>query len=253
MVFEIGERKRWLTKLRMLSIVRPDIAWNFISKWKFCAAASVAVILVGLATFFYRGGDNFDIDFSGGTMLTFELTGEQETNEVRNVLAQEFEGETITLERLSREGLTTTSPTKGSLFRVRTKESDVKKVESRVAKAMQAADYHLLSIDMTQSDIQPITAEGGGPKSQPARPGTSGSLPRRPSGRVDLQQRIDPGTHPGQLHQRLGRHSQGENRQERREGGEKVCQSRKTVPAPLAAAQLARGRGREQSRRRRAV
>ena len=162
MVFEICERKRWLTKLPMLSIVKSGTAWNFFSKWKFCAVGSVVVIIVGMSTFFYRGGDNFDIDFSGGTMLTFELTNEQKISDVRKVLQQKFEGETITLERLSREGLNTTSPTMGRLFRVRTKESDVKKVESRVTKAMQDANYHLITIDMTQSDIKPISTEAAG-------------------------------------------------------------------------------------------
>ncbi len=159
MIFEIWERKRWLKTLRMLSVVRSDISWNFFSKWKICAAASVAVIIVGMATFFYRGGDNFDIDFSGGTMLTFELTDEEDISDVRNVLQKEFTDETITLERLSRRDLATTSATKGRLFRVRTKQPDVKEVESRVAQAMQAADYHLLRINMTQSDIQPVTPE----------------------------------------------------------------------------------------------
>ncbi len=162
MVFEICERKRWLTKLPMLSIVRSGTSWSFISKWKICAVGSVVVILVGMATFFYRGGDNFDIDFSGGTMLTFELTNEQKISNVRNVLSQEFEGETITLERLSREDLKTSSPTMGRLFRVRTKQADVKAVESRVTKAMQDANYHLISINMTQSDIKPISAEVAG-------------------------------------------------------------------------------------------
>ena len=159
LVFEICERKRWITSLKMLSIVKPHTTWRFISRWRIAAVFSAVVIVGGISTFYVRGSDNFDIDFSGGTMLTFELTEDQEIEQVKDALTKHFDGEAITLERLSvSQEEDASGATHGSLFRVRTKLTDendeeseepIITVEERVIKAMDEAKFHLKQLDMT--------------------------------------------------------------------------------------------------------
>ena len=61
LMFEIAERKRWITKLKMMKLMgHTDI--DFIGKQKYCWFGSAVIIIGGLACFFYRGGDNYDVD-----------------------------------------------------------------------------------------------------------------------------------------------------------------------------------------------
>ena len=71
LVFEILEQKRILKSLPMLSIVKSP-SLDFIGKRKLAMIVSAFVICSGLAGFASRGEDNLDIDFRGGTMVTFE-------------------------------------------------------------------------------------------------------------------------------------------------------------------------------------
>ncbi len=81
--FDIMERKRWMTDLKMRQLVGAT-HWNFLNKKVIAAAASLILIVVGMAAFITRGEDNYDIDFSGGTMVSFrfkEKHGYQETTD----------------------------------------------------------------------------------------------------------------------------------------------------------------------------
>ncbi len=162
MVFEIGERKQWITKLKMLRVVSDNTAWKFIGKAKIAAIVSIVVIVCGMSAFFVRGGDNFDIDFSGGTMLTFELKAEDEIADVRTALQGQFE-DNFTLEKMTRKDLKSSSDDMGQLFRIRTKEADQEKVKANVTKAMSAK---LLTVAMSSSDI----SSEGEPSADPTTP-----------------------------------------------------------------------------------
>ncbi len=77
---------------------------------------SIVLILVGLAVVFMRGEKNFDIDFTGGTMVTFEFEDKQEIDEVRGLLQKVF-GSSLTLEQLQ---LSNDPGSEGRYFRLRT-------------------------------------------------------------------------------------------------------------------------------------
>ena len=82
---------------------------------------SLVVIGVGLIAFFIRGEKNYDIDFTGGTMVSFQTTEPQKTDDVSAALKEQFKDE-FTLERLtlgadSQEGI-------GNYFRLRSTEKD---------------------------------------------------------------------------------------------------------------------------------
>ncbi len=152
LLFEIAERKRWITKLRMMKLLgHTDI--DFIGKQKYCWFGSAVIIIGGLACFAYRGNDNYDVDLSGGTMVTFQFTDPQNISEVRQKLESKLGS--ISLERLTMPGERQTGD-EGKQFRVRTKEQDLRKVREEVAEAL--AGSGLRRVTMTYGPVTDITA-----------------------------------------------------------------------------------------------
>jgi len=133
MILEICEKVGWV---KQVSIFNPFGVTNFdfISKQVICGVLSLSVITLGLVAFFARGTKGYDIDFTGGTMLTMQFTAPKNADEVRDKLTTAF-GSEITLEELK---VATTgeqasgAPALESRFRVRTTEQDEIKVRNTV-------------------------------------------------------------------------------------------------------------------------
>lgn len=152
LLFEIAEKKRWITKLRMMKLLgHTDI--DFIGKQKYCWFGSAVIIIGGLACFVYRGGDNYDVDLSGGTMVTFQFEKPQNISEVRKQLETKLGS--ISLERLTMPGERQTGD-EGKQFRVRTKEQDLHKVREEVADAL--AGSSLRRVTMSDGPVTDILA-----------------------------------------------------------------------------------------------
>ena len=153
MVFEILEQKRILKKLPMLSIVNsPKL--DFIGKQKLAIFGSIFVICAGMAGFASRGKDNLDIDFRGGTMVTFEFNEAHKLADFRNNLEAAFDS-SITVERLTLEGETQASDS-GRRWRLRTTVADSKVVEDGVAKSL--GEMGLRTVTVTSTDLVEIAA-----------------------------------------------------------------------------------------------
>lgn len=129
--FQILERKRWIKTLKMRQFFG-ETKLDFLSKSGLAFAASGLVIILGLVTLFARGTSNYDIDFTGGSMVTFEFTDSQPTEVVRSKLAEVTLPETdnknpflgnISLERLVLANETAES-NQGHRFRLRTTQKD---------------------------------------------------------------------------------------------------------------------------------
>jgi SecD/SecF fusion protein len=155
MVFEIAEKKRWIKKLTMMKLFgHTDI--DFIGKQKYAWCASAVIIIGGLICFAIRGNDNYDVDLSGGTMVTFQFTKPQPIEEVRKLLEGKFHS--ISLERLTLEG-EAQSGDLGKRFRIRTKEQDIEEVRQKVASALEGHDLYKVQL----ASIGPITAIAAAP------------------------------------------------------------------------------------------
>ncbi|HUG17332.1 MAG TPA: protein translocase subunit SecF, partial [Planctomycetaceae bacterium] len=132
LLFDMGEKLKLLGELKMLDLKRfiagSRTDWNFLGVQKIALVCSGLLIAGGLAAFFSRGEDNYDIDFTGGTMVTFELEKEAAIEDVRKILEAEFG--TITLERLTVEGDAGDS---GKRYRMRTKLRDAEPEEGAEA------------------------------------------------------------------------------------------------------------------------
>lgn len=118
LIFDVAEKQGWIRQLGMFSLVgKTDI--NFLNKRGLCAVLSLALIVGGMLAFGSRGDGNYDIDFTGGTMVTFQLEESAETEDVGAILEEQF-GDTFTIERLSLAG----EDGESRHFRLRTTESD---------------------------------------------------------------------------------------------------------------------------------
>ncbi|MFN9970689.1 MAG: hypothetical protein ACK58T_12395, partial [Phycisphaerae bacterium] len=95
--------------------------WNFLKNYHLWILASVTYIGLGLVAFLARGEKSYDIDFTGGTMVKFQLAEPGKTEDVQKVLATQFK-ENFTVERLALAGDTTEGI--GRHFRLRTAGND---------------------------------------------------------------------------------------------------------------------------------
>lgn len=164
LLFDIAERRGIIKEVGMFSLVGATNL-DFLGKRRVCAVISLILIVGGLAAFASRGDKNYDIDFTGGTMVTFRLTEPAETDDVRAVLGKQFE-DSFTIERLSLSGQDTESGSQ--YYRLRTTESDseenkaeVKSAEERVAEKVFLAfkdepDMNLLMVNVSFTDPEPF-------------------------------------------------------------------------------------------------
>lgn len=168
LIFDVAERKRWLTDLTMMNLVR-SANFNFLGGRSMAAIASVVVIVVGLAAVSMRGADNLDIDFRGGSMVTFQFEpGSKPTSvdEVRDTLKAQFEGD-LSLEQLTLQenGETRT------LYRMRTIESNADKVSAQIKEAFSGSPYQLILQQVSYSGLEKL------PEAPAATEEVSGNAP----------------------------------------------------------------------------
>ena len=91
-VFELAERGRRLTKLRMLRIVG-ETKIDFVGKRMMAMVLSIVIIGAGLVGVAMRGKDIFDIDFLGGTALTLQLNKPLDADQMGDKCAIAFKEE----------------------------------------------------------------------------------------------------------------------------------------------------------------
>ena len=160
LIFDIFERKRWLTELKMFSVIGKT-QWNFLSARMIAAAASAVLILTGIAALFTRGSDNLDIDFSGGTMVTFEFVEPQDRQEILGVLREKLDS-SITLENLFFSDEEDTGD-EGIRFRLRTKMQKIDEVRESVNEALTGTGHELRRVTVELGPLAKVAGnETGG-------------------------------------------------------------------------------------------
>ena len=154
--FTILERKHWVKTLKMMQFLG-ETKIDFLSKRSAAYIFSGIVIGIGMITLVVRGSQNMDIDFSGGTMVTFEFVEPQVTDDVRSHLETVFPNG-VSLERLtlSDEKVTTE---RGHRFRVRTTEQDPDKVTDDINKAFADPKYALKRVTLNEYTMGAITGK----------------------------------------------------------------------------------------------
>lgn len=168
LIFEILDRKRWVRKLHMNSVFsHPNIDW--LGKRSLFIPMSMVLIAIGIGMLAYRGPRMLDIDFLGGTMVTFQLEEPATTAQVRETLEDvpAFKGN-VSVERLVLFG--EDAGETGRRFRVRTtmrdRETEAEQAESGQAEvnpANQATVAQLIAgaFEKADLDIRRITLDVG--------------------------------------------------------------------------------------------
>jgi preprotein translocase subunit SecF len=70
----------------MFELIRPDTSFDFVSKMKTAVIASVAFILIGIASIVFHGGLNLGVDFAGGALVQVQFQKEASTDALRSAL-----------------------------------------------------------------------------------------------------------------------------------------------------------------------
>ncbi len=84
-VFEIAEKRRWLTKIKMARLPLGGTI-DFIGQSRVAGALSAIVILVGLVAVVGRGRGLMDIDFTGGVSIQAMFNQDQDIEQIRTTL-----------------------------------------------------------------------------------------------------------------------------------------------------------------------
>ena len=84
-IFDIAERKRWLTKLNMTRILQKK-KFDFIGKIGLTGVVSALLIGVGIAGMFMLGSKLLDHDLRGGSTIRVVFNEAQEQSEVQKIL-----------------------------------------------------------------------------------------------------------------------------------------------------------------------
>ena len=158
--FDIAEKSGWIKNLSMTSIVG-ETKWDFVGKRGVAAICSAVLIGGGLMAFFSRGVENYDIDFTGGAMVTFQFEQPQEIDTVRSKLTETF-GPAITVERLTLAGQDVGSGSNHYRLRVPSNPESVDDDETTVVKNSIAetfgddGDFALLKVTMDYENLAAI-------------------------------------------------------------------------------------------------
>ena len=70
-----------------MELIRPNTNIDFVGRAKVAIAASIVVILIGLASLVFKGGPTYGIDFAGGTLVQIKFSGETSAADLRGALA----------------------------------------------------------------------------------------------------------------------------------------------------------------------
>ena len=169
LMFDIAERKRWVKELKMGKLIGVT-SFDFIAKMKTAVTFSVSFIVLGIVLLLSRGTDSLDIDFSGGSMVTFQFKEPQQIDDVRNKLNRNSTFSTsMSLERLALADESTSAET-GRQFRLRTKEQDVNKIRAGISETFADNKYELKRVTVkftppTLAGAKEVSAnEGRNPK-----------------------------------------------------------------------------------------
>ncbi|MFO0061237.1 MAG: protein translocase subunit SecD [Planctomyces sp.] len=168
LLFDLSERCGLLKQSSMMRAIG-ETNLDFMKYRNHLFTVSGVLIAIGLLFFGIRGEKNYDIDFTGGTMVAFQTTEPQKTDDVTAVLQQEF-GDDFALERLS-VGEESGEGT-GKYFRLRTTDrvasaegaeaqvSAEDRVRERVNKAFSGnSAIKLRMVSLEVSPVKPVVTD----------------------------------------------------------------------------------------------
>ena len=159
-IFETAYALGWLKELHFLKMW-DKTSIDFVGPRYYCMAISTIVILLGLGAFFARGKSMYNIDFTGGTLVTIRLNEADST--VQNLSESqrvEFVRERAveSLPDVTVESLRIGQAARAARFNIRTTDQEVPQVKDKILKAFGPT---LAKVEMTIGAEKPIAADAG--------------------------------------------------------------------------------------------
>ena len=163
-LFELAYQRGWIKRLTMLKLLsRTNI--DFVGPRRICMAASALVIAAGLALFFNKGGGRqdgsmYNIDFTGGTLVTVRLDDEELRERPPSGRIAYVREQAKGLPNVAVENLTVTgdddAETAVPRYNIRTTEQSTERVYEAIVAAF---DTSLVRVELL--DVEPIEADAG--------------------------------------------------------------------------------------------
>ncbi|MGO9465398.1 MAG: protein translocase subunit SecD [Isosphaeraceae bacterium] len=154
-IFEVCYSQGWLKDVTMLKLLdKTNI--DFIGPRYYCMAGSVILIVLGLIATGIRGQSMFNIDFTGGTLVTIRLNeSDPSVQAVAESRRPEFvrEKATSVLPDVTVESLRFGDDTKLARFNIRTTDQDPEQVKRKILEAFGSG---LARVEMTASEGKAI-------------------------------------------------------------------------------------------------
>lgn len=174
-IFDTALARGWLKEIRMRKLF-DKTNFDFVGPRHYCVAASLVLIVIGLGLFFARGRTIYNIDFTGGTLVTIRLNEEDpEIQSLPDSKRTEFVRQKAgVLPDVTIESLRVGNTQKAGRFNIRTTDQDPQHVKNQI---IEAFGHALAKIDMTIGEAQPIAA------ADPAKGDSSSSVTRFAGGR----------------------------------------------------------------------
>ncbi|NUQ66498.1 MAG: protein translocase subunit SecD, partial [Pirellulales bacterium] len=180
-VFDIAERRRWITRLRMMRMLTRT-NYDFLGKWPITAAGSVLLIAIGLIAVVARGQGLLDIDFTGGVSVEVVFNKPQPISEVRAGLSD--------LPDLVVADVQVTGEERGRRFVINTSRP----ADSNAEEHLERVKEHIQRVFGEKLDRNDLTVQGAkqiasGP-AEKAAPAVGASVPAEKSPQPTDQSRL---------------------------------------------------------------
>lgn len=112
-----------------MQIIRPDIHFDFTGKNRIAVILSLLVILAGIVSLISKGGPEYGIDFTGGTLIQVQLNKPIEAADIRDAL-KELPLGSLTVQQFGED-------TKEYLIRAQEAGSELQQISKQVSKALE--------------------------------------------------------------------------------------------------------------------
>ena len=171
-IFEYWYSRGWLKNVTMLKLMdKTNI--DFIGPRYICMAGSLILIVLGLIATFVRGQTMFNIDFTGGTLVTIRLDEKdpsvQPLSESKGTELVRQKATSV-LPDVTVESLRISGDQSLARFNIRTTDQSPEQVKQRILEAFGSS---LARIEMTFTEGEPIAAATAATQSEASKPTTT--------------------------------------------------------------------------------
>ena len=177
LIFDIVERKRWLTSFRMMQFIG-ETKIDFV-KWRGPAiAVSSVLIAIGAVAVWERGSDLLDIDFTGGVSVQVKFNEKQDIKVIREKLSK------VLSDDLAVSSVGTSPADRDRQFKIDTSEPDINAVKSKLQEVFgtELASYSMKfgAVEPDKAPVSPLSTGGAVPEStSPAPPAKTPAEPTK--------------------------------------------------------------------------